>query len=101
MRQNDFPSSTVALPGLVGLLAAQERATPVMPKKIYVFWHSKDATGYRFAALSEDGKCLSTWLSESEEYANTIDMKSSQRLDTYNRHLPEGYTPVWRGGPVT
>jgi hypothetical protein len=72
----------------------------VITKKIYVFWHSKDAAGYCFVALAEDGRCLSTCLSESEEHAKT-DMRSPDRLDAYKKHYQEGFDLVWRGGPIT
>jgi len=71
-----------------------------IPKKIYVFWHSKDAAGYSFVALAEDGRCLSTCLSESEEQAKT-DMRSPDRIDVYEKRYQEGYDLVWRGGPIT
>jgi hypothetical protein len=72
-----------------------DRAMP----KIYFFYTSKDDDGYDFVALAEDGMCLSSWRSQSEESAKS-EAKSSERLECYHAYYPDGWVPVWRGGPI-
>jgi len=68
-------------------------------KKIYILYQSEDSVGYSFVALAGDGTCLSSWVSESEALAKG-EVRSAERLDIYQKHYPEGYEFVWRGGPI-
>jgi|SRR5579871_457510 len=68
--------------------------------KVYVFYHSTGPNGYSFAALAADGICLSAWVSESESRAQ-IEAKHPEKVTNYEKHYPNGYEIVWRGGPIT
>jgi hypothetical protein len=69
-------------------------------KKVYIFYVSKE-DGYDFVALAEDGTCLSPTARhvESEALART-EMLSAGMRERYGSHYPEGWDPVWRGGPI-
>jgi hypothetical protein len=71
--------------------------TPV--PKIYVFYQFRASDRYWFVALAEDGTCLKSWSSNSDTFA-TSEALSSEWLDVYSTHYPEGYELVWRGGPI-
>ena len=70
-----------------------------MLKKIYILYTSEDLAGYSFVAIAEDGTCLSTWISKSEALAKG-EVRSAERVAIYQKHYPEGYEFVWRGGPI-
>lgn len=76
-------------------LASVETAAP----KVYIVYQRGASCGYWFAALAEDGTCLKSWSSNSEALAMSA-AQSSDWLDAYLSHYPDGYEIVWRGGPV-
>jgi hypothetical protein len=73
--------------------------TVVRAKKIYIFYVSKTAEGYLFVALAEDGTCLSSWFSPSEDQAKS-EARFAERLQRYKDHYPQGHELIWRGGPI-
>jgi hypothetical protein len=68
-------------------------------RKIYIFYQIRESNRYWFVALAEDGTCLKSWFSESETLAMSA-AQSSDWLDAYLSHYPDGYELVWRGGPI-
>lgn len=68
-------------------------------KKIYVFFSAEKTSLYHFKAVAEDGTCLAQHHSHSEDSAKS-DMRTPEKMSRYQRHYPNGFTLVWRGGPI-
>jgi hypothetical protein len=82
------------LTGRAHRLSLDETPAP----KVYVFYQFRASNRYWFVALAEDGTCLKSWSSNSEALAMSA-AQSSDWLDAYLSHYPEGYELVW-GGPI-
>jgi len=69
-----------------------------IPKKIYILYQRNENDEFLFSALAEDGTCLSSWTSASEENARN-ETKSPAMKEKFDAYYPK-HDLVWRTGPI-